>query len=143
MKPRYLGHALLLALVLAVALGLLPVPASGHTLPAGRVVNVAYYRPGMMRQVVSGRIRRGELPASVRRVALHVSSPLGTLGTRWLVCGRVCVVAVQVDVSRAEDRAQQARRGIGLEVAAEMYPALGCSVRMAPRECRVWVRRVP
>jgi hypothetical protein len=143
MNPRYLGHALLLALVLAVALGLLPVPVSGHTLPAGRVVNVAYYKRGTMRRVLETRIRRGELPASVRRVALHVSSPLGTLGTRWLVCGRVCVVAVQVDVSRAEDRAQQARRGIGLEVAAEMYPALGCSVRMAPRECRVWVRRVP
>jgi hypothetical protein len=41
-RVRLASHVLLLALVLAVALGLLPVPVSGHTLPAGRVVSVCY-----------------------------------------------------------------------------------------------------
>lgn len=134
-------HALMIAAV-ALAIGL-HAPITAAT--AVRRTFVATYRPGLMTQVVQTRVARGELTwTEITRADLFVSSPFGTVGTRWRVCAAgQCWRALQVDVPQPAHQAGQIKRNVGLEVSAAWYPVLGCVVGELPQTCRATMERVP
>lgn len=124
---------------------LLLVAFSTPQTPRGTPIHTGAAQHRYIDQVTRVRIKRGELPPSAARVALRVSSPYGTIGTRWRICSKqrtACYIGLQVDASKRKDVPYQQRTGAGLEVAPKWYKPLGCHPKEPPRACRVTIERI-
>lgn len=116
-----------------------------HTITPAPVIHTGAAQHRTIDRVTAIRVKRAELPRTAWNYALRVSSPFGTLGTRWRVCSKQngrCYIGLQVDVSKQSDLAYQRRTQAGIELPPAWYPKLGCRTSEPPRACRVTLQRV-